>query len=381
MDIQLFRPRYEIDECLAEIRECLAAGWTGAGYKTVQFEEAWKGYTHLPHALFVNSATAGLHLAVAALMERLGWQRGDEVISTPLTFVSTNHAILYQGLQVRFADIDDSLCLDPDSVASRITSRTRAVVYVGLGGNTGQFERIVQLCKEHGLSLILDAAHMAGTRLHGEHIGKGADATVFSFQAVKNLPTADSGMVCFANHADDALARKLSWMGISKDTYTRTHNELSYKWMYDVEHLGYKYHGNSIMAAMGLVQLRYLDRDNAYRRQIARWYDELLAGHDLITSVDITDGCESSYHLYPVLVDNRDPVLLALNNVGVAPGVHYRDNTLYAMYAHGDGTCPRARRASERLISLPLHLGLSRDDVTYVSERLVDIVNRTRQYA
>ncbi len=381
MDIQLFRPVYEIDECLAEIRECLSAGWTGTGYKTLQFEEAWKAYTGLPNALFLNSATAGLHLAVKILKSRLGWRDGDEVISTPLTFVSTNHAVLYEGLRVRFADVDESLCLDPDSVASRITPRTRAVMYVGFGGNSGQYRRIADLCEEHGLALILDAAHMAGTRLLGVHAGAGAAATVFSFQAVKNLPTADSGMVCFADEADDRHARKLSWMGINKDTYSRTTSDASYKWMYDVEELGYKYHGNSIMAAIGLVQLKYLDRDNAYRRQLAHWYDEFLSGNPRIKSVPISPGCESSRHLYPVLVDDRDEVILALNNVGVAPGVHYRDNTLYAMYRDGDKTCPIARQKSERLLSLPMHLGIGRNEVEYVAERLADIVDRAAEYA
>jgi len=122
----------------------------------------------------------------------------------------------------------------------------------------------VELCSRRGLRLILDAAHMSGTRIAGKHVGGESDCAVFSFQAVKNLPTADSGMICFRDADDDARARKLTWLGINKDTYTRTSMEGSYKWMYDVEEVGFKYHGNSIMAAIGLVQLRYLDQDNDY---------------------------------------------------------------------------------------------------------------------
>src|SRR5262245_50201992 len=129
-EIHLFVPTFRIEETLAEIRECLEKGWTGLGYKTLQFEDAWRRYTGLPHAHFLNSATAGLHLAVRLLKERRGWADGDEVISTPLTFVSTNHAILYAGLQVVFADVDEHLCLDPASVAERISPRTRAVMFV-----------------------------------------------------------------------------------------------------------------------------------------------------------------------------------------------------------------------------------------------------------
>src|SRR5262249_53711082 len=155
--IQLFVPTFRIEECLAEIRECLEKGWTGLGFKTVQFEEAWKEYTGLPHAHFLNSATAGLHLAVRLLKDEGRWRDGDEVVPPPLTFVSPNHAILYEGLRPLFADVDEHLCLDPASVAERITDRTRAVMFVGTGGNTGQYERVVALCRERGLKLILDA--------------------------------------------------------------------------------------------------------------------------------------------------------------------------------------------------------------------------------
>jgi dTDP-4-amino-4,6-dideoxygalactose transaminase len=135
--IQLFVPTFRIDETLEEIRICLEKGWTGLGFKTVEFEEAWKAYTGLPHAHFLNSATAALHLAVILLKEQGAWQQGDEIITTPMTFVSTNHAILYEKLSPVFADVDESLCLDPASVREHITKNTRAVMFVGVGGNTG----------------------------------------------------------------------------------------------------------------------------------------------------------------------------------------------------------------------------------------------------
>src|SRR6185437_4682532 len=121
-------------------------------------------------------------------------------------------AILYSQLKPVFADIDDYLCLDPKSVEQRITNKTKALIFVGMGGNTGQYNEIVKLCHKHDIKIILDAAHMAGTRFHGKHVGADADAdaTVFSFQAVKNLPTADSGMICFKNAEDDERVRKLT---------------------------------------------------------------------------------------------------------------------------------------------------------------------------
>ena len=131
--IQLFVPTFRIDETLDAIRECLEKGWTGLGFKTVEFENAWKDYTGLPYAHFLNSATSGLHLAVAQLKAAQGWADGDEIITSPLTFVSTNHAILYERLQPIFADIDEYLCLNPTAVEAHITPRTRAVVFIGMG--------------------------------------------------------------------------------------------------------------------------------------------------------------------------------------------------------------------------------------------------------
>jgi dTDP-4-amino-4,6-dideoxygalactose transaminase len=371
--LHLFVPVFRVDECLAEIRECLERGWTGLGFKTTEFEEQWKRYTGLAHGHFVNSATAGLHLAVRLLKDRFGWRDDDEIISTPLSFVSTNHAILYEGLRPVFADVDEYLCLDPESVDSRITARTRAVIFVGLGGNAGRLDAVARLCRARGLQLILDGAHMTGARLNGRHVGGEGDVSVFSFHAVKNLPTADSGMVCFADAELDAVARHWTWLGIDKDTYSRTHSDSTYKWHYEVEHVGFKYHGNSIMAALALVALKYVDADNACRRQLAAWYDEGLAGAAAIETIPVAPGCESSRHLYQVLVDRRDEVMVGLNQRNIFPGVHYQDNSRYRMYAD-QPPCPRARRASERVISLPMHLRLERTDVQRICEALRDIV-------
>jgi dTDP-4-amino-4,6-dideoxygalactose transaminase len=375
--IQLFVPTFRIDETLEQIRECLEKGWTGLGFKTVEFEEAWKQYTGLPHAHYLNSATAGLHLAVRLLKEKYSWQDGDEIITTPLTFVSTNHAILYEHLAPVFADVDETLCLDPASVRQHITPRTRAVMFVGLGGNTGRLSEVVKICQEHNLRLILDASHMSGTRwIDGRHVGNEADISIFSFQAVKNLPTADSGMICCQDAEMDADARKWAWLGINKDTYSRTLSQGTYKWMYDVEFEGFKYHGNSIMAAMGLVSLKYLDQDNTYRRQLAEWYDEGLADEPCILRVPMSPDCVPSRHLYQVQVAHRDEVMVALNQANIFPGMHYRDNTLYRMYESGRDTCPCAHAASDQIISLPMHMRLTAEHVQYVAAQLKQIVNQ-----
>lgn len=379
MAIQLFTPSFEVEECLEQIRECLEKGWTGLGFKTVEFEEAWKKYTGWEHAHYLNSATAGLNLAFDILKQENGWEDDAEVITTPITFISSNHAILLAGLKAVFADIDDTLCLDPESVESRITEKTKAVLFVGLGGNTGHFKEIAQICKKHDLKLILDAAHMAGTRYtNGEVPGKEADVIVYSFQAVKNLPTADSGMICFREEKYDKIVREKTWLGINKDTYARTNSNGTYKWRYDVEYVGNKYHGNSVIASIGLVQLKYLERDNAYRRQLAEWYTKGFEEHaDKIKLVEIPADCESSRHLFQILVEKRDELMLALNQQEIYPGVHYVDNTEYRMYAYAQGTCPKAHYVSEHVVSLPMHMKLTYEDVQTIIKAVVDFHEST----
>lgn len=376
MAIQLFVPTFDVEGCISEIRECLEKGWTGLGFKTIQFEDEWKKYTGWEHAYFLNSATAGLNMAMDILKRENQWDENAEVITTPLTFVSTNHSILLAGLKPVFADVDETLCMDPESVKERITEKTKAVLFVGLGGSTGKFKEIAQICKENNLKLILDAAHMAGTRYkNGEMPGQEADVVVYSFQAVKNLPTADSGMICFKDEKYDKIAREMGWLGINKDTYARTNSEGSYKWRYDVEYVGNKYHGNSIMASIALVQLKHLDKENAYRRQIAEWYTEgFKPCGDKIQMVEMPEDCLSSRHLFQIIVDRRDEVMLALNAQEIYPGVHYIDNTEYRMYAYADGTCPKARYASEHVISLPMHLQLTYDDVQMIINVVKKIV-------
>ena len=370
--IQVLQPSYRIDECLVEFKGCLVAGWTGLGFKTVKFEEAWKNYTGLQNAHFINSATAGLHLALNVLKRTKRWEEDKaEIITTPLTFVSTNHAILYERLVPVFAGVHPrTFCLSPDSVERMITPNTRAVIYVGLGGRYGHLQAISDLCKKYHLDLILDAAHMAGTRIFRQHVGHESDVSVFSFQSVKNLPTADGGMICFKDPELDKLARQMSWLGIDKDTYTRTNSQGNYKWKYDVPNVGFKYHGNSIMAAIGLVQLKYLDEDNQKRKELAAQYTEELDSEILIPG-DVP-GAVGSQHLYQIEVMqrmSRDELLLHLNKDNIFPGVHYVDSTQYPMYKNcrGDiGAVVDTMELSKRLLTLPLHLNMTKEDVSRV---------------
>ncbi len=373
MGIQVFQATFDVEACLAEIRECLEKGWTGMGFKTVQLEEKWKEYTGLPNAYYLNSSTSGLNLCVEILKEKHGWNDDDEIITTPITFVSSNHAILLGRMKPIFADVDDTFCIDPADAEKKITERTRAIMYVGLGGNVGHYDEIVELCKKYNLKLILDAAHMAGTRINGVVPGNEADVVVYSFQAVKNLPTADSGMICFADAKLDAIARKRAWLGINKDTYARTGAGGNYKWKYDVEYVGRKDHGNSVIASLALVQLRHLDADNARRREICQMYLEGLKElGDRVKFAHICYPDECSRHLFQILVEDRNELLQYMNEHDIFPGVHYVDNTEYRMYAYAQGTCPNAAYISEHTLTLPLHMRLTDEDVTLVIQTVKD---------
>ena len=385
MAINVFKPKYRTEEVLDEIKECLEVGWTGLGFKTEKFEQEWNQYSGFENSHFVSSNTIGLQIAIKILKDVNKWKNEDEIITTPLTFVSSNHSILYNGLKPIFADVDDSLCLDPKSVESLITRKTRAVMFVGIGGNIGKYKEIRKLCDDYNLKLILDAAHMAGTKIERSisgsvtkkcQVGWDADVSVFSFQSVKNLPTADGGMVCFPNKDYDKLARKLSWLGIDKDTFNRTNSKGSYKWDYDVVDLGYKAHGNSIMASLGLVALKYLDEDNERRREICGLYDEHFEGSEGISIVYHNPECESSRHLYQIRVSDRNRVMEYLNSADIYPGVHYKDNTQYEMYSYGRGKCPNSHLASESVISLPLHMFLTEEDIEYIVKEVKKAVIR-----
>lgn len=373
--IFVLKPKFHTEEILEEIKICLDKGWTGMGFKTIEFEEAWKKYTKLPNAHFVNSCTSGLHLAINILKKEHQWQDNDEIITTPLTFVSTNHVILYEKLQPVFADIDEYLCLDPKSIEKNITQKTRAVMFVGIGGNPGRLQEVSNLCKKNNLKLILDAAHMAGTKIINKekeihHVGREADVTVFSFHSVKNLPTSDSGMVCFKDNNFDKQARKMSWMGIDKDTYSRSDGG-KYSWNYDIKDLGFKYHGNSVIAAIGLVQLKYLDEDNSKRNAIVNTYLKYFKEYNVnqIETIPISPYChKSSRHFFQIKVHqkHRNKLIEYMCKNNIYPSVHYVDNSQYEIYQKYKKSCPTALNVSQEIITLPLHLDITNENVNNV---------------
>ncbi len=372
--ISLFSPVFYIEECLSGIEECLSKGWTGAGEKTAEFERIWGEYTGYNYTVFLNSATAGLELTFQSLKALLKWQDNDEIITTPLTFVSTNHAILSAGLKPVFADVNDTLCLDPRSILDRITDRTRAVVFVGLGGNIGDLEEISYICKDKGLKLIVDAAHMAGSKLKEkklENLGHLADVFIYSFHATKVLATADSGMVCTHDEAVEKKVRQKAWMGMDKNR-TPWSDDNTQRWYYDVTDIGGSYIGNDIMAAIALAQYRHLESDIQIRHKIALQYKQELEKCKKIQFVRIPKKCFSAQWLFQIIVPRRDMLMKYLEEKGIFAGLHYLDNTQYRQYSYARGTCPNAEYYSQHIVSLPLHIKLTDEDIKNVIKTILD---------
>ena len=370
--IQLFHPKYETEEILAELRPVFNSGWTGTGPKCHEFEKAWSEYVQefrkAMTSVFVSSATAALQIA----LRLLDLPKGSKVATTPITFVSTNAVILYEGLEPVFCDVDHSGSLQMMSVRKAIEDGAKAVLWVHYGGSVSKefYGLMAWLNATRGdtVTVIEDCAHAAGASYEdGTRVGSRADTiSCFSFHSVKNLPVFDGGMISVGYQAHLERARKLSWLGIDKNTFARTANAGNevYKWLYDVPELGWKFNGNDVAATVALVQLRHLDRDNAFRRQINRWYSRSLA------LLEHEDG--SSHHLAAIgfnSQEERDKVMSSLNANGVAPGVHYRPNFEFPVFApfYRQGQCPNAEQFAKTVISLPNHLRLTRGDVDFIS--------------
>ena len=352
MMIPVFRPCYGEEE-LEALREPFQSGWIGLGPKTQEFEERFADFVGVPHAVGVNSATAALHLAL-----KVADVRGAEVITTPMTFVSTNHAILYNGGIPVFADIQpDTLNIDPEDVRRKVTPRTRAIMVVHYGGHACEMDKILTIAREHGLKVIEDAAHGCGGAYRERMLGGLGDFGCFSFHAVKNLATGDGGMITTRDAEADARLRRLRWLGISRGTWDRTERQ-GYSWEYKVQEPGFKCHMNDITAAIGLVQLAKLGRTNARRRSLAERYTRLLADIEWIETPVEKGYAHSAWHNYVVKVTDpvdRDPLMEHLKALGISTGMHYIPNHLYAMYRpYVTDPLPVAEGVWKRLITLPL---------------------------
>ena len=351
------------------VARAMRSGWVTTGPETKAFEQEFAAYLGGGvHAVAVNSATAGLHLA----LEAIGVGPGDEVIAPTLTFTATVEVARYLGADAKLVDVDPvTLNIDPAQIEAAITPRTKAILPVHYGGLACDMAAVFDIAKKHGLQVIEDAAHALPTTVNGALIGQLASAaTVFSFYANKTMTTGEGGMVVTK---DEALAARMKVMrlhGISRDAFDRF-TSTTPAWYYEIVAPGFKYNMTDMAAALGRVQLQRLPGFVQRRQQLAARYVRELQGLPLILPADAPAGDAHAWHLFVLrLADDaratRDEVIQALSDAGIATSVHYvplhRQPYWRDRYQLTPEQFPVAEAAYQRMFSIPLFTAMSDDE-------------------
>jgi len=374
--ISLAKPSVSEEEATAVV-DALRSGWLSSGPRTVEFERAFARYAGAKHAVAVSSCTAALHLVLVAL----GVGPGDEVITSPITFVSTVNAILYTGATPVLADVEpDTLNISPAAIERKITKRTKVIIPVHMAGQPCDMDEILTIARPRGIVVVEDAAHAVGAEYRGTRIGSISDATCFSFYATKNLTTGEGGMV---TTDDDDLAeqiRRLRFHGISSDAWKRYEGCQVREWT--AVELGYKANFTDLQAAIGLVQLRRLDGMLARREAIAREYRRAFERFGVVLA-ELPDR-KHAWHLFVVRVPERRRFREHLADAGIATGIHFPAIHLqpYFKQRFGDleNELPVATRVSEEIVSLPLHPDLTNGEVRRVIDAVTAFLEKHVKY-
>jgi len=365
--ISLFRSCIDTDAALSNLREVLDSGWLGLGKVTDQFEEEFGHLVGAKHVVATSSCTAALHLAVKAL----DLPRGSQVLTTPITFISTNAVLLYEGLVPVFCDVNRMTGnLSVNSVAHGLEIfHPKAIIAVHLGGYPCEMVGINTLARVAGIPVVEDCAHALGAQEYGQPVGAGDNLCCWSFHAVKNLPVGNGGAVSTQDPELAARLRRLRWHGIDKSTAARTSGN-GYESRYEIGELGLKAEMNDVAAAIGLAQIPKLEEHNKRRAAIAAQYAHGINGILPEYRVELL----SAFHFFPMFFKRRDIVARACAAAGIATGMHYRRNDRYPMFAD----CPKvgnlagAQWYEMHELTLPLHAALTDEEV----DRVIDVVNR-----
>lgn len=363
------------DDEIAEVVDTLRSGWITTGPKAKRFEADFTAFLGDPslHSLAVNSATAGLHLA----LEACGIGPGDEVITTTHTFTATAEVVRYLGADVKLVDIDPAtLCIDPSRVEAAITAKTKAVIPVHYAGLAADMPAILSIADRHGLKVVEDAAHALPATSGGKLIGTlGSDATVFSFYANKTITTGEGGMVVTRDPALAARMRTMRLHGMSRDAFDRFTATVP-SWYYEIVAPGFKYNLTDIAAAIGIHQLKRAKKFQRAREAVAASYAEALAGLPLLLPPAARSGDLHAWHLYAVrLADeaaiDRNAFIEALFAAGIGCSVHYIPLHLQPYWRDRYGLeakdFPHSQRAFERIVSLPIYPAMTAGDAARVA--------------
>ncbi|MCA1818375.1 MAG: DegT/DnrJ/EryC1/StrS aminotransferase family protein [Acidobacteria bacterium] len=390
-----FSPPLIGEEEINEVVDTLRSDWITTGPKVKRFEQEFAAYVGAPAALGLSSCTAALHTSLAAL----GVGAGDCVVTTPMTFVSSVHAVEHTGATPVLADVEpDTLNIDPRRVAEAIDAararglRVRALLPVHLYGHPCDMGALVDLAREYHLAVVEDAAHALPASFDGRRVGSFADRygvpvlSCFSFYATKNLTTAEGGMLTGPAELIDE-ARVWSLHGMSRDAWNRYGERGS--WFYEVVRPGFKYNLTDIQAALGLHQLRKLDAFQSRRREIVRRYSEAFAPLEELTLPAERAGAGHAWHLYVVRLNlerlrlTRDEFIEEMRARRVGTSVHFIPVHTHPYYRERYGfkpeDFPAAMSAFRRIVSLPLNPRMSDADADDVIEAVGDIVEKFRR--
>jgi perosamine synthetase len=351
---------------VAAVVEALGADLVTTGPRVEAFERAVAARVGAAHAVAVSSGTAALHAAVFAA----GIRAGDEVIVPPLTFAATANAVCYVGATPVFADVRaDTLTLDPAAVEERLTTRTRAIIAVDYAGHPCEFDALRAIAGRVGARLVDDAAHAIGGAYRGRAVGSLADLTTFSFHPVKQVTSAEGGMVVTDDGDAAARLRRFRNHGITTDHAARAARD---DWRYEISDLGFNYRLTDVQCALGLSQLGKLDAFLTRREAIAARYRVALAGVAGLRMPVVAADVRHAWHIFPVLLElsalstDRATIFRALRAEGIGVNVHYIPVYWHPYYrdrGYARGSCPVAEDAYERLLSLPLFPAMDDRDV------------------
>ena len=368
---------------IAKVNETLRSGWLTTGKVTQQFEAEFADYVGAKHAIAVNSCTAALHLSLIAA----GVGPGDEVITTPYTFVATTETIIQCGARVKFVDTErDSFNIDLDKLEKAISVRTKAIVPVYIAGYPSDLRRIESIRKKHKVAVIHDAAHALGTSSGKTIVGSTPDMTCFSFYSTKNLTTGEGGMITTDNQKRMEQLRVIALHGMSKGAWNRYSGAGS--WKYQILALGYKYNLPDMASSLGLIQLRNFDKMQAARRRAAALYEKYLGDiEELVLPHEPADG-KHAWHLYIIKLRHggeklRDRVIEDLKAAGIGTSVHFIPLYLHPYYKKHYGQSrrdfPNSYAHYQGAITLPLFVDIKEEEIKYVADSLKKILHRARK--
>ncbi len=377
-------PLYDIKlsrQAINHVNQTLKSGWLSPGPKVAAFEKALCELMQTRYGTAVASATAGLEL----VLNTIGAQPGKEVVTTPLTFVGTIEAILSAGATPVFADIDPhSLNIDPDEVFRKITHHTVAVMPVDIAGYPADYRMLKKICDTKSVPMIADAAHSIGSAYRGKPIPKHTDVAVVSFHATKNLTCGEGGMVLSKHKAVIDAVRIMSRHGLTSNAYQR---KKAARWDYDAVYPGYKANMSEVHAAIGLGQLAVFQSEQEKRSMLARRYMAGLTGlTEYFELPPLEKHCRHGWHLFIIKLHlsrlriKRDTFIEKMAGFGIECGVHYKPVFELSYYREILGETgqylPNATYAGRRVVTLPLHPGLTVGHIDYVCECIAKVMKQ-----